>query len=315
MWKISIRQAGWVTLAAVGLCSVSLLSGQEKAAPNQPINLTKCRIKLIDSVELAAARTGIIAFVEPDEGDEVAQSQKIAGLVDDVPRASLAAAEEQASNDIEVRFAAKNREVAEAKLLRALQANKQVPGTFPDLEVKQLRLEADKSVLQIEQAERQYRIDGLKRDEARENLKQFRIEAPFDGIVTKVYKQRGEAVREGDKILDMVSVHRVKVEGYLPIQHAWHVKEGAAVQVQLELDRIDLDVENMVFEGRVSFVDVKAEGVTSEVRITAEVQNKNNVLRDGLFARMTVFPGRQANNPADVEKGARREKPQNRVRQ
>jgi RND family efflux transporter MFP subunit len=312
MGKPSIRQAGWATvatIAAVGFWSVALLGGQERAETD-PIALPRvARIKLIDSVELAAGRSGIIAFVEPDEGDEVAQGQKIAGLVDDVPRATLAAAEEQAANDIEVRFAVKNREVAEAKLLRALQANKQVPGTFPDLEVKQLRLEADKAVLQIEQAERQYRIDGLKRDEARENLKQFRVEAPFDGIVTKVYKQRGEAVREGDKILDMVSVHRVKVEGYLPIQNALYVKEGSAVQVQLDIEKVDLDVENMVFEGRVTFVDVKADPVSADVRITAEVQNKNNVLRDGLTARMTVFPNRHVNNQNLPEKGVRRDKP------
>ena len=255
-----------------------------------PIVIERCRIKLIDEVVIASGRTGVLGFVEPREGDMVRKDQQVAGLMDDVPRAAFSVAEKEASNDIEVRYALKAAEVAQAEFAMSRDINNRVKKTVPEMELEKLRPHAERGVLQTAQAEHQFEIAKLKKDEAAAGLKLFRIEAPFDGVVTRVYKNKGEAVREGDPILEVCNTNRVKVEGNLSIRDWFSVQPGAKVRVQLDIEGVDLEVEKKVFEGKVIYVDVKVQPVTNEIRVWAEVPNPENILRAGATARMTIFP-------------------------
>ncbi len=279
---------------------ISPAAGQEKSKRPKASAVTvgRCYIKLIDEVTLAGGRTGILAFVEPREGDAVRKDQQVAGVVDDVAVATFNVAEKEATNDVEIRFAKAARDVAKAELDKAVFTNEKVSGTVPDIEVKKLELAHVRAGLQIEQAENQFEINKLKRDEARENLKLFKILAPFDGVVTRVYKAKGEAVREGDPILELSSTARVRVEGYVAIKDVWNIAQGSPVKVQLEVPDADLEVERLVFEGKIVFLDVKVQPVDQTVRVWAEVANKDNVLRAGLTAKMTIFPGHSGSEPA-----------------
>lgn len=265
-------------------------AAKAKSATPAPVVLTRCRIKLINKVILASGRTGILAFVEPKEGDKVVKDQQVAGLVDDVPRAAYNVAEKEASNDVEVRYAIKAAEVADAEHEAAMEGNRKLPGTVPLIEVKKLKLAGERGSLQIEQAEHQFEVVKLKRDEAREALKSFKIEAPFDGVVTRVYKAKGEAVREGDPILELSATERVRVEGYVNVKDGWSIAQGAPVQVQLDIPEADLAVEKELFQGNITFVDVEVQAVTQELRLWAEVVNRDNMLRAGLSAKMTIHP-------------------------
>jgi multidrug efflux pump subunit AcrA (membrane-fusion protein) len=306
MNKLAMRGFGLATVLVLGVAASGLAADKaEKPEKSDAIPVGPCRVKLIDSVILASARTGVLAFVEPSEGDLVTSKQQVAGLMDEVARAQYEAAEKEASNDVEIRFAKKATEVARVEHEKAVEANKKSDPKFPvypDIEVRRLLLAAERGALQIEQAEHQFIVNGLKRDEAREMLKTYRIEAPFDGVVTKVFKQKGEAAREGDPILELVSTNRVKVEGYVHIKDIWNVKQGSYVQVQLDVPEADLEVEKMAFEGRIVFVDVKVNPVTYEARVWAEVVNKDNVLRDGLQAKMTIFPNKRFTLPTSSQR-------------
>lgn len=263
---------------------------QKDAAKSQPITLFRCRIQLIDDVTLAGGRTGILAFVKPIEGESVKKGDLVASLMDDAPRAAWEVAKKEASNDIEVRYAKKAFEVAEAEHEAAMIANRRLKDTVPEIEVKKLKLAADRGNLQIEKAEHDFEIVKRKADEAKGVLKTYWIDAPFDGVVTKVFKASGEAVREGDPILELSNTSRVRVEGKVNIKDVWNVAPGRPVQVQLDIPEVDLPVEQMTFNGRIVFVDVKVEPVTKEVRVWAEVANRDNVLRAGLTAKMTIDP-------------------------
>ncbi len=285
-------------LMIAGLKSGGLTSavGGEPVVGRQtkPITLIGCRIKLIEEVTLASARPGILAFVEPDEGDTVRAQQQVAGLHDEVATAALAIAAQQAKNDVGVRYAKKAAEVAKAVHQKSIEANRLARRSIPAIEVERLRLAAEKSVLEIEQAEHQLDVNRLARAEKQAELKAYRILAPFDGIVTRVYKSTGEAVRQGDPILQVVNPSRVRIEGYVKINDFWNVKPGDPVKVQLDIDNVELEVEKQTFKGRIVFVDVKVK--LSKVRVWAEVENRDNVLRAGLRARMTIFPNRRASN-------------------
>ena len=295
----------FAVLLSIPICSVLALMARSQEKPTRsapssfaakdagkasPVTLLRCRIKLIDDVTLASGRTGVLANVKPREGDAVKKDEPVANLIDDVPRAALAIAEKEASNDVEVRYSLKARELAAAEHEAALIANRNLAKTVPDIEVKKLKLGEERGVLQVEKAQHDFETVKLKRDEARGILKTFRIDAPFDGVVTRVFKSSGEAVREGDPILELTNTSRVRVEGYVNIKDVWNIAPGCPVTVQLDIPDVDLPVEQLTFEGRVAFVDVKVEPVTREVRVWAEVANRNNVLRTGLTARMTIDP-------------------------
>jgi RND family efflux transporter MFP subunit len=266
-------------------------SAKPQASRSKPIEVEQCTIKPLDEVTLSCDRPGIVAFVKPREGDIVQEGQLIAGLQDEVAQAALAVAAKEAESDVDIRYAEKAGALAEIEHRKALDANRYVQA-IPEVEVLRLKLASEKTILELESARLRRAVNELKRDEAQAQLDTYRIKAPFDGVVTRVHRSKGEAVRQGDQVLELVNTKSVRVEGVVRIRDIWQVKPGCEVQVKLDLPGIDHEVEKQSFQGRIVFVDVKAEPVTQTVRVWAEVGNPENVLRGGLLAKMTIFPDR-----------------------
>jgi RND family efflux transporter MFP subunit len=275
--------------------------GDDNVVDGSSITLTKCRVKLIHEAVLASDRPGILAFVEPKEGDRVTAKQNVAGLNDKVARAQYAVAQKRAESDIEKRYAVKAHEVAEVEHQKAVEANErfqQVLGKYrgnddklavPQSELRRLRLSADKAELQIEQADHEFTIHELEAEQAAAELETYQVAAPFDGVVTRVHKKEGEAVRQGDPILEVVSTDRLRVEGRVDIKDLWRIKQGDPVEVHIDFDDVELQVEKEVFAGRLVFIDLTVEPVTKKVVVYAEVDNRDSILKAGLPARMKIF--------------------------
>lgn len=252
------------------------------------VELPKCHVKLIDSVILACDRPGVIAFIEPEEGDSVRAQQQIAGMKDELAVALLEVAKIKAENDVHIRFAKVSADVSKKEYEKNVLANKKLDGTIPEVEVQRSLLAWQKAILQGEQAEHEMKISALERAKSEEELKTFKVEAPFDGKVRRILKRKGEAVRQGDPILELVSTRRVKVEGLLPLDDYWNVKPGDTVSVQIDIPDRELEIENEVFEGKIIFVEPTVSPVTHGARVWAEVQNKGERLIEGLYARMKI---------------------------
>jgi membrane fusion protein, multidrug efflux system len=262
---------------------------EQPSAAADVIVVPDCRVRLTNEVQLASARTGILEMVVA-EGEPISRGDVVARLHDELPHIGHAIAEREATNDIEVRFARKASELAQVKYIRAVDANKNVPGTVSELELRELRLAAEKSLLQIEQAQHQFLIAGLRRDEAAETLNTCRIAAPFDGIVLDVFKRPGEVVREGEVVLRLASGSHVRVEGFVTLQEAARLRRGMPVRVFLAADRSARPATTEPLPGRLALVDIKVEPVSRKVRIWADVDNSGGLLRDGLSAGMQIVP-------------------------
>ncbi|HUG89841.1 MAG TPA: HlyD family efflux transporter periplasmic adaptor subunit [Planctomycetaceae bacterium] len=287
----AVAAAGWQFLAAGAPVS------REGPAASRPaegvLHVPQCRIRLMDEVQLASERTGILDSLAP-EGSVVGAGSVVARIRDQTLRASLAMAEREATNNIEVRFAAAASELAQLKYIRAVEANRSAPGTVSELDLRELRLGAEKSLLQLEQAEHQFAIAGLKRDEIRILLEAYRVEAPFDAFVLEVFRKPGEVVREGEPILTLVNTGRVRVEGFVALDALEFVRLGQPVEVVAGLPEPGSPAASMTFPGRLAFVDVKVEPVSGKVRVWAEVLNRENLLRDGLTATMVIHDDRSS---------------------
>lgn len=263
------------------------------------VRLPECRIVLIRQVTLACDRSGVVKSVAFQEGDAVEAKQQVVLIADEVARANLAVAEKKASNDVDVRFNQKARDVAEAEYQKNVEANekaatkskgegKQTVVAVSLLEIEKLKLAAQKAVLSIEQAESELALNKLNAEQARAELATYSVIAPFAGVVTRVYKHAGEAVRQGDPILELVNIDRVRIEGRVPLNEVRAVKLKQKVRVKLNDPDFELPEESLEFEGQVTFVDVTVDPVTRETRVWAEVENRDNILRAGLMADMVI---------------------------
>lgn len=249
------------------------------------LRLPHCRVQYINHVQLSSERLGTLDFVAA-EGTAVRAQDLVAHFRDDLVRAALAIQEREAANDTEVRFAHKASEVAQFEYLKALQATRAVAGSVSDIEQRELRLAAEKSLFQLKQAEEKLAIARLKLEETKELLKTHRVAAPFAGVVTKVYRKASEVIRTGEPILEITDSSRVMVEGYLPVEWLPKVKQGDAVEVQLE--PLGGTAPAASFAGRVAFINVRVEPVAKKVRLWAEVANRDNLLLDGLTATLLI---------------------------
>jgi len=283
-------------MAAVGLAAAVAFTGSgrrlvaaDPPGPSQgPIILKNREIKAVQTARVATDRPGVISVVDPKEGDTVKEGMPIIRLMDEVPRANWIVAKLVADDLIEVEFATEAHRVDELEYKKSVAANRQAAGTISEIELERLKLNAVKSGLQIKKATHDIAVNDMKAKESKAELDTFHILAPFDGFVSKVLKYRGEAVRQGDTILEMVNTDMVHVEGMVTDRDIWRVKRGSPVTVQLDIKGVELDIEKQVFRGKIGFVDQVA--TMGETRIWAEVPNPGNLLRPGFNAIMTILP-------------------------
>jgi multidrug efflux pump subunit AcrA (membrane-fusion protein) len=263
-----------------------------------PIRLKGCRIKPADQVTLSVNQSGVLRTV-PREGDQVDAGQQVIQLEDDLARASLAAAEKEAANNVDIRYAEISSDVARLEHEQAIQVNERSKGAISITDVRRAKLEFDRSLLQIEQARHKQAIAVLKRDEAAAQLKMFHVVSPIVGTVNKVLKHKGEAVRQGEPILELVNTRRVRVEGFLDVADRGLVLPGTPVTVELEDRAADQAVAAAA--GKIVFVDAVVQPVTQQVRIWADVDNRDERLLPGLTAAMTISSNPPPSNPSARE--------------
>ncbi|MGE5194480.1 MAG: efflux RND transporter periplasmic adaptor subunit [Deltaproteobacteria bacterium] len=275
--------------AAASAWSGSETAPRGKGSPRS-VRVEQCTVKLLDEVVLACERPGVLGNIAVREGDTVREGQLLASLKDDVARAALAVAEAEAESDVDIRFAQAASGVAQLEHERMVEANRRVPQTIPEIEVRKAGLAAEKTVLEIEKATQNRKVHLLKRDEAAVQLTTYRIEAPFEGFVTRVHFSKGASVKQGDPVIELVSTKKVRVEGEVALSDLTFVRPGSRVSVQLDGPDVPAEAGNKSYPGKIVFVDVKSTKVEHKIRVWAEVDNLENSLRGGLLATMTILP-------------------------
>src|SRR5580700_4669384 len=90
---------GALTFAAVGQWAAA--SDPTRPSQGPPILLHNCNIAAVQKAHLATDRPGVIAVVDPKEGDTVKKGQPIVRLMDEVPQANWEVAKLVADDVIE----------------------------------------------------------------------------------------------------------------------------------------------------------------------------------------------------------------------
>ena len=261
-----------------------------KAVP-LPVPVKNAFLRFTDRATLSFELPGTLAKLPVVEGDIVEANAVVAQLNDTVIRKTLAIAEALAASDVDVRAAQKSHEAALLEYRSVTEANRLAINTFPEAEVQRRKIEAESTELEIEQKSHQLAIAKLRRDETSATLDTYSLRAPFAGIVTNVFRHRGEAVQQRESVLELVDTHRMRVDGYVELKDAWTIQIGDTVEVRVDSAEADIPIEGRAFRGSLRFIDVSVQTVRRVVRVWAELENRDGQLRDGLSVDMTIFPG------------------------
>jgi RND family efflux transporter MFP subunit len=288
-----------VTVAAVGVLATSpFVRAADTASTVSPIEVQSVMLRLISEAAVPAQEAGVITSVAVREGQHVKQGEVLAQIDDQVAlmaaqSAKLAydGAREKATNDVEIRYAQKAADVAEAELRRSNESIEHFAKSVSQSQLDVEKLTLDKSRLEAEQAAHEKQIATLEMNSkenewsaAKVQVSRRRIIAPFDGVVVQVYVRLGEWVEPGQKALRVVGVDHLKAEGFLPAQDARPGLRDAPARLTVDLP----GQSSATFDGKVVFVSPEIDPITGQVRVWAEIDNHDGRLRPGQSVKMTI---------------------------
>ena len=149
------------------------------------------------------------------------------------------------------------------------------------------------AVAQINEAKEQKAVAKAELNLAKQILKEHTIVAPFDGVVIKRMKNPGESVRANEAVVEIGKLSRLCANAYVPLEHAFKVREGQVVEIRPRVDSLEggkEEIESKMFRGKITFVDPQIQAVAETARrIRAEFDNPDFGLMPGLKVQMTIY--------------------------
>jgi multidrug resistance efflux pump len=235
------------------------------------------------------------------EGQLVKKGDLIVRLNDDELQIQLERAQIEhqiaamaAESQVDIEYARKSRDVAAADLQRSEQANLRVKNSIPQARIEKQKLEKDRTVLQLEKAQRDFRIAQLNANLAKNEVKnaqsqlnKAKILSPADGMIVSVENQPGEWVEPSQTLARMVRVDRLRIEGFLPAESARLIEVGQPVTINFQPDWIRESVP-----GKIVFVSPEANPVNLNVQIWAEFDNPEGRFLPGIRGDIMIEPQR-----------------------
>ena len=122
---------------------------------------------------------------------------------------------------------------------------------------------------------------------AKQTLSDGTVRAPFAGLISERYVSVGEYVTPSTKVAHVVDIDPLRLELTIPEQNMGAVKEGQEVMFQVGA------FPDRTFTGVVHYIGPAVRATTRDLVFEAMVQNKDKLLRPGLFATAQLDVGRR----------------------
>lgn len=137
------------------------------------------------------------------------------------------------------------------------------------------RSAVDQSAAALEVAESQVAL-------ADAQLKRMRVLAPFDGVTGIRDVDVGDYVRDGADIVRLEDTAAMLVDFRLPERVSPRVRRDQSVEVQLD------GLAGRAFVGRIEAIDSQVDADGRSLLVRARLDNPDDVLRPGMFARSRI---------------------------
>jgi membrane fusion protein (multidrug efflux system) len=274
-WLVAVALISGVLVAGCG-------SGDGGQAGSQPISVTLARVAAVDvedeieatgqllaveHAEIAAEVDGRITEIVVDEGRPVAADEPVLSI--DPERRTLEVDRTRARvGEARAALREQHREYARVTELRGrkVASQTQLDQAETALALAQSRLLAAEADLGV----------------AERALRDATVRAPFAGLIAERFVSRGEFVGSGQKLFDLVSLDPIEVEFHLTEVDSSRAALGQTVAIRVA------PFPDEVFEGRVTVVSPIIDERSRTLRVKARIDNADERLRPGLFARIDL---------------------------
>ena len=118
---------------------------------------------------------------------------------------------------------------------------------------------------------------------AKVRLEKTRIAAPFEGIAGLRRVSVGDYVTAGQDLFNLEDISPIKVDFRVPEKFLPAVRTGQSIQITVDA------YQGRQFEGRLYAIDPRIDSAGRSIVIRARVDNPEQLLRPGLFARVTLI--------------------------
>jgi len=206
-----------------------------------------------ESVIIRPEIAGRIAEIGFEEGERVRKSRPLVMLDDTVYRAEI----EQVQASLEL---------SQANHERALDLLRRNAGTTRARDEALAQLRADQAALEL----------------AKARLDKAVIAAPFDGVVGLRNVSVGDFLNVGQDIVNLEQIDPLKADFRVAELYLGAVRPGQ--RIALEVDAFP----GQAFAGEVYAIDPLIDESGRSILLRAKLPNPDNVLRPGLFARVTL---------------------------
>ncbi len=275
-------------------CDSTIANAQSQG---EGIAVKNAILKPTQTVSVAAGVAGVIESVLVSEGDVVSLDQAIVRIRSDEAklnheRAKLAllTATAKADRDVDIRLAEKSAQVAEQELGRTLKANSLAADTYPANEVDRYRLMFERAKIEVERYKLDQQLAMLAKKQAEIELQQTQqaidrhtISSMTQAMVVSVEKHAGEWTDPSTKILELMSIDRLRVEGFVDANDGLQLKKGQPTSVMITVAKTTQSVQ-----GKVMFVSPTANPANGQIRVFIEVENQESKFRPGMTVAATI---------------------------
>lgn len=286
-WSLS-----WLTI-----WSLAMLVGiaqQRASVAADAVVIDSVVLRPLVEAEVPARQTGVLASIAVEEGASVQAGDLLASLDDRAAKLAVAKAEleraqvhAKATNELRIEYADKALEVARAEMMRSSESNDKFARSISQSQLDVERLTVEKLELERRQAEHDLEIDRFELqlkenavETAKLDLDLHGVRAPFAGVVALVRGRAGEWVEPGAPVLRLVAVDRLRAEGFAPASILGKVAVGSRATFAASRDNDAASAARGV-EGVLKFISPEIDPVTSQVRVWAEIDNRQGELRPG----------------------------------
>ena len=239
-------------------------------------------------VVLYAPVEGILKGLDVHEGDRVKKGATLASMDDRVQLERVAVAKirlESKAQEEQARLAAEEAKITWERAVESFESD-----AASEWEVRRAKLQYDQQLTQIAAIaeEKQVAEGTLRFEQAR--LDQFRIEAPFDGVVVEIATEAGATLRPDDPVVTLVSLATLKAELHLPVSDFGKLEVGKHYRLYAS-SPISGEIV-----GKLVFVDPRINPASRTVRCILLVDNADGKLPSGAAVRLidlnpTLAPG------------------------
>ncbi len=247
------------------------------------IDVTACLTSPAADVEVPALTQGALSKIDVKEMQSVIAGQQLAQVDPALAEMQISsaklqmeAAKARASDDVQIRYAQAAFNLAEKE--RQTNAELARKSAIPMQEYERSKLSAKQAKLQIEKsshdfgvAQKEAAVEEYNVTVAQQRLQRHSIASPIDGNIVQIFKEPGEWTQEGESVMRVIQMSRMRVEGLLELaKYTPQDVSGKPVTVTMMNAG-----QAHTFEGRVVMIDLESNG-GSRLTVRAEVENRQD---------------------------------------